>query len=190
MAIGNVPDRGAREGRLSARGALESKGAGALLCCEARDIGAQDGLKEGRELARGDRAEEGARGGAYGAERSGSHRRRGEESGRPQGLPREEGRASGAREGEGATIRQSLPGARAERESEGRGALRLCSSRALQAKQDGEAREARSRGGVAHPEIICIPIDTFEESLAALRVAKEERGGERRGLREENWHGH
>lgn len=39
-------------------------------------------------------------------------------SGRPRGLPREL-RSSGSREGEGATIGQSLPGARAEGEREG-----------------------------------------------------------------------
>jgi hypothetical protein len=183
VAIGEEPDRGAREGRLSSRGALESEGAGALLCCEARDVGAQDGLKEGRELARGDRAEEGARGGAYGAERSGSHRREGEESG-------SEGRASGAREGEGATIRQSLPLARAEGESEGRGALGLGSSASLEAKEHGEAREAGSGSGIEHPEIVGVPIDALQESLSAVLIAKEERGGELLSLGEENWHGY
>lgn len=99
-------------------------------------------------------------------------------------------RASGAREGEGATIRESLPQARTEGESEGRGALWLCSSGTLEAKQDGEAREARSGSGIEHPEIVCIAVDALQESLTALRIAKEERGGERRGLREEDRHSH
>lgn len=73
VSVREEPDRGAREGRLSSRGALESEGAGALLCCEARDVGAKHGLEEGRELARGDRAEEGARGGANRAKGSGCH---------------------------------------------------------------------------------------------------------------------
>jgi hypothetical protein len=80
--------------------------------------------------------------------------------------------------------------ARAKGESEGRGSLWLCSSRALEAKEHGEAREARSGSGIEHSEIVSVSIDTFEESLSALRVAKEEPGGERRGLREENRHGY
>jgi hypothetical protein len=82
-----------------------------------------------------------------------------------------------------------LPGARAEGESKARGALGLCSSRALEAKENSEAREARSGRRIKHPEIICIPVDALKESLSAVLVSQEEGGGERRSFREENWHG-
>lgn len=99
-------------------------------------------------------------------------------------------RSSGAREGEGATIGQSLPGARAEGESKARGALWLCSSRALEAKENGEAREAGSGRRIEHPQVVCVPVDALQERLSAVLVSEEEGGRERRGLREEDRHSH
>jgi hypothetical protein len=79
--------------------------------------------------------------------------------------------------------------ARAKGESEARGALRLCSSRSLEAKQDSEAREARSGSGIEHPQIVCISIEALKERFSAVLVSEKEGGRERRGLRKEDRHG-
>lgn len=83
MTIREEPDRGGREGRLSPEGALSSESRGSSLRGEALAVGAQDGGEERRELARGDRAEESARGGANRAKGSRGHEKRRERSGRP-----------------------------------------------------------------------------------------------------------
>ena len=79
MTIREEPGGGGREGSLSSSEGLTSESRGSSLRGEALAIGAQDRGEERRELARGDRAEENARGGAYGKERSRGHEKRREE---------------------------------------------------------------------------------------------------------------
>jgi hypothetical protein len=96
--------------------------------------------------------------------------------------------ASNAREGEGAATSHGSEGARARSESEARGRGGIGSSRSLEAKENSEAREARSGRRIEHPEIVCISIDALEERLSPSIIAEEE--GARELLSLADQHGH
>jgi hypothetical protein len=90
------------------------------------------------------------------------------------GLEASLGRSSDAREGEGSATSHGSEGARARSESEA--SISSCSSasRSLEAKENSEAREARSGSGIEHPEIIRISVDALQESFSPIVIAEDE----------------